>query len=42
VVAWFNGGYALTNGFNDASTFMAKDNGEGAFGVFAGEGIRIC
>jgi len=33
---------AFTNGLNDAGAFVTEDDGEGAFGVFAGEGVCIC
>ena len=42
VVAWLNGSNTLTDGLDDASTFVSQDDGEGAFGVFAGECVSIC
>lgn len=41
MVARLHGCDAFTDGFNDACAFVAEDNGEGAFGVLAGEGVCI-
>lgn len=36
IVARFDGCHALANGLNNAGAFMAKDDGESAFWIFAG------
>jgi len=42
MIADFDIGYSLADGLDDSGTFVAEDNGEGTFGVLAGEGVRIC
>jgi hypothetical protein len=33
---------ALADGLDDTSTLVAEDNGEGALGVLAREGVGVC
>ena len=42
MVTWFDGGHAFANGLDDAGSFVTEDDGEGSFGIFAGEGVCIC
>jgi hypothetical protein len=42
MVSRLNTRHALTDRFDDTSAFVTEDNGESAFGVFAGEGVGIC
>lgn len=41
MVAGLYTGNALADGFDNAGALVAKDDGEGALGVFAGEGVGI-
>jgi hypothetical protein len=41
VVARLDGSDAFADGFDNACAFVAENNGEGTFGVFAGESIGI-
>lgn len=42
VVAGLHVGDALADGLDDAGALVAEDDGEGALGVLAGEGVGIC
>lgn len=42
VVAGLDGCDGLADGFDDAGALVAEHDGEGAFGVFAGEGVCVC
>lgn len=41
MVTWLDGCDVFTDGLNDTAAFVAKDYGEGAFRVLAGESIGI-
>lgn len=42
MIARLDVGHALTDGLDDAGALVAQDDGERAFWVVAGEGVRIC
>lgn len=42
VVARLHVGDALTHGLDNTSSLMAQNDGEGAFGVLAGQRVGIC
>ena len=41
IIARLHARHSLANGFDDAGALVAKDDGEGTFGIFAGEGVCI-
>lgn len=42
MVAYLDGGDTLADRLDDAGALVAKDNGEGAFGVLTRERVCIC
>jgi hypothetical protein len=41
MIAGLDSGDALANGFDDAGTFVTKDDGEGSFGILSAKGVGV-
>ena len=41
MIARLDRGDALTDGLDDAGSFMSEDDGKGSFGIFAGESVGV-
>lgn len=42
VISRLNIGHTLTYRFDDASTFVTENDGEGSFGILSGKSVRVC